>query len=324
MSTSAAAGHDVVLNYLYEDNGFASSPSDSTDKTFGADATLSTFEGANNAVRVFNPNSREASNIIEQQFAGSWSVDFTLTNPWWTAALVDEKSTSGASAPYTHDFSGTTPVPLQLTYYDASNDFERVLKGCVVSSATISADVGGEVSVSLDGAYADETLTDAPGTTPTQVTTSYRPLTFSEATIERPSGTTLNLVQSASVTIQNNTDLIYELGSRTAVDYSPKTRAITVDYTDIINSKDDTARMYGDSAATSPEAKVDNSMTIDFVMDNGETGAAKNTYTVAMTTVLPDSYDVSGAGSPEDDLEGALSEMAAGVSVTAENGDENP
>lgn len=316
----SAAGHQVRVAYLHEDNGFKSSPNDSTYKTFGADATLTTLEGSNNAVRLFDPSSREAADIIEQQFEGSWTAEFTLTNPWWLQTLIDESpSTSGASAPYTHTYSGDVPDSSRIYTYDEANDIERELLGCVAVSATISADVGGNVTVTLEGAYADESSNSSPGSPVSQPTTSYRPMTFAEATVERPSGTTLSLVQNASLSIQNNTDLIRELGSRFAVDYSPKVRAASIDYTDIKEDDNEKQRMYGSSTAQSPQADVDNTTTLDFVFDNGDTGSSKNSLTISLSTVFPDQYGLSGAGDPEADLEGTLSEMAASVSATAEN-----
>lgn len=316
----SAAGHQVRVAYLHEDNGFTSAPNDSNYKTFGADATMSTLEGSNNAVRVFNPSSREAANIIEQEFEGSWAVEFTLTNPWWLQELIENSpATSGASAPYTHTYSGDTPSSARIYTYDEANDVERELLGCVCVSGSISADVGGNVTVTLEGAYADEESDSSPSSPVSQPTTDYRAMTFAKATIERPSGTTLSLIQSASLQIQNNTDLIRELGSRFAVDYSPKVRAASIDYTDIKEDDDEKQRMYGSSTAQSPQSDVDNTTTIDFVFDNGESGSDKNALTISLTTVFPDTYGVSGIGDPEANLEGTLSEMACGVSATAEN-----
>lgn len=321
----ARAGHHARLFYKWEDdsNGdpnFAGTPNDSDNKPFGSDATLSTFEGSNNAVRQFNPNSRDAREVIERQFDGSWSVEFTLTNPWWLRSVIDNNvSTSGTSAPYTHTFSGDVPYSMQITQQveDPSTDTERVLKGCVVASAEISVSGPGEGTVTLEGAYADESFTSGVTLT-SQPTINEDPLHFGEATLDR-AGSTISLVQSVSVSIENNTDLIYELGSRTAVDYSPKVRSVSVTYGDIVEDSDEVQRMYGSSGATSPQSDVSNEEKLELIFDNGKTGSSKNLINVTLKNAFPDSYSRSGVGDPEADLEGTLSEIPTTPEVTAEN-----
>lgn len=321
----ASAGHDARVSYLWEDDSsgnpdFATdSPDDSDYKPWGSDATLTTLEGSNNATRVFNPNSREAREVIERNFQGSWSVEFTLTNPWFLRAVLHNGvSTTGSSSPYSHTFDGDVPYSLRIIQGTESTSNERLLKGCVVSSCSMSASLGGMVDVSVDGAYADEELT-TPGSLQGQPTINERPLHFGQATVERPSGTTLSLVQDASLSIENNTDLIGELGTRFSVDYSPKVRSVSIDYTDIVEDDSELTRMYGDSAKTSPQDKVDNTTSIDFVFDNGGSGSDKNSLTMSMTDVFPDGYSRSGIGDPEADLQGSLSEIAPKITATAEN-----
>jgi len=91
----ATAGHYTRLAYLWEDNGFRADPADTDMKPFGIDTQLSTKEGANNAVRLFNPDDPRAQQIIEQNFAGTFTVEFTLTNPWWLRAVIGESSDDG-------------------------------------------------------------------------------------------------------------------------------------------------------------------------------------------------------------------------------------
>lgn len=318
------AGHDQRVSYVWEDDSsgnpnFAGTPTDTDNKPFGSDASASTLEGSNNAVRAFNPNSREAREIIERQFRGSWSVSFTLTNPWWLrGALHNGVATSGTAAPYSHSFDGDVPYSMQIVVGNEATGDERTLKGCVVASASISISTGGAVEVSLDGAYADEVI-GTPASLAAQPSINERPMHFAQATVQRPSGTTLSLVQEVTLSIENNIDLVGELGTRFAVDYSPKVRAVDIQYGDIVEDSTETKRMYGDSAATSPQEKVTNQTTIDVVVDNGETGSAKNSLTFSLTGAAPDTYGRSGTGDPEADVEGQLNELVAGVSATAEN-----
>jgi len=60
----AATGHDVRVTYLWEDNGFSNSPSDSNHKTFGANVRFNRAEASNDPTKLFDPNDREAAQII--------------------------------------------------------------------------------------------------------------------------------------------------------------------------------------------------------------------------------------------------------------------
>lgn len=317
------AGHNATVSYLWEDDGtgnpdFATdSPEDSTYKTFGADVNVNTLEGSNNAVRVFNPASREAARIVEQNFEGSWGVEFNFTNPWWLGGLLDYDVESSGTDPTTHDWDGDVPYSMRLLVGNQQSDEQRYLKGCVIASGTISVDTGGMVSVSLEGAYADEDPIDSNMVTQPTIRSGIKPLHFGQANINR-GGDNLSLAQNLSLSIENNTDLIPELGTRFPVDYSPKQRTADLNYTRIVTDEEDTKRMYGSGNA--PEETVDNTEDIVLSFDNGESGNAMNTLTLTLDNVFPNSAERSGVGDPEADLEDALTEMAPTLSATAQNG----
>lgn len=320
----ASTGADTRVSYVWENDGsgnpdFATaSPSDSDYKPFGADATMNTLEGRNNAVRVFEPSSREAAEVIEQAFEGAFSVEFTLTNPWWLRGVVDNSvsTTDNGDGSYTHTFSGDVPFPMRIVQGTESTGNERTLLGCVIASVTLSAQVGGMGTVSIDGAYADDENA-TPASLTSQPALNERPMTFAQASVTR-GGSTLSLIQNAQLTLENNTDLIHELGSRTAADYSPKQRTADINYGDIVEDKTELERMYG--SGSSVQSTVENTSNIVFQFDNGKSGSDKNVMKVTLKDAIPDSYSRSGVGDPEADLEGTLSEMAATVDAEATNG----
>lgn len=288
-----AAGHDAQLSFELESS--FNGGGDGTTRPFGGDATLSTREGANNAVRVFEPGSRQAAQIVEQHFEGSFSVEFTVTNPYWLAAVL------GGSA---GSYGGTTPSSIQI-YDGVGSYFDNALTGCVVSSATISASTQDTVTVTLDGAYADED--EVSGTQPT---IENRALQFHDATLSL-GGSTLNLIQEVELSIENNTDLVWELGSRFAVDFSPKQLTVSLDYTDFVNSSDSLERFYGGS--TTPQSQVTNSSDATLTLDDG----GSNTIEFSVSGLIPDTYSLDGIGDPEADIEGSISEMGCTVSATS-------
>jgi len=318
--SQSSTGADTTWVYRWEDTFAGGSPTDTTWKTFGRDVTVGTLEGSNNAVRMFDPGSREAKEIIETNFEGSFSVSFTLSNPWWIPAVIAEATSSGDTAPYTHTFDGEMPQSMELMQGLETRDQERLLLGCIVTSCTIDATVPDEVTVSLDGAYATEDPSTNVSDLTSQVAATVRPYTYAETQLHL-AGSPLQRIQNASLTIENNTDIIEELGSRFGVDYSPKERNPSINYSSIVSdqNEDKLARMYGGSAADGPADRVMNKEEIRMIFDNGETGSAKQSIEFVLTGAFPDSHSRSGIGDPTSDIEDELDEMALSVKAIAEN-----
>lgn len=315
----ATSGADTRAVYLWEDDGFASAPSDSTYKTFGHDVTVTSAELSNNPVDLFDPGDREAAERLAQAFEGSWGVEFTMANPWFWRAVIASATTTG-SGPYTHTFDGQIPDSLRLVLPVETTGNERVLKGCVVSSCTVDATDRGPVTVTLEGAYADEEET-SPSSIQSQVTESYDPLTFAGGTLT-VDGTAFSLVQDVTLTIENNIDLVPELGSRMAVDYSPKVRSTTIDPSKFVENDANLLAAYGGSGST-PADRMDGNDEVSgsLAFTDGDTGSAENTQTINFAGALPDSYGRSGTGDPEADYLEELEYGARQVDVVADNGD---
>lgn len=311
----ASAGHDATWFYYWEDDFADGSPSDANPKPFGADLTIETFEGSHNATRLFEPNNRQAQQIIEQEFAGSWASSFVLTNPWWLGGVLTEATTSGSEAPYTHTYDGETPQTLHIVNGTETTGVEREVFGAYIVSASISVDVMGNVEVSLDGVYADEEK-DPSGTIESQPTIAEKALHFGDAQLQ-VDGDTLSLVQSIDLSIENNTDSIFEIGSRHAVDFSPKALEVTLSFTDIVNeSHDHLDRFYGSSNSIDEPAGNEDAI---FRFDNGESGEDKNSLEFEVADLFPDAYSRDGVGDPTADLTGSLSGIPATVTAEAEN-----
>ncbi|QCC57365.1 phage tail tube protein [Natrinema thermotolerans] len=323
--SQSATGADTTWVYRWEDNFAGGNPTDDTWKTFGRDVTVGTLEGSNNAVRMFDPGSREAKEIIETNFDGSFSVNFTLSNPWWIRAVISSATTSGSSAPYTHTFSGEMPSSMELMQGLKTRDQERLLLGCIVTSCTIDATVPDEVTISLDGAYATEDPSVDVTSLTSQVASEVRPYTYAETQLHL-AGSPLRKIQDASLTIENNTDIIEELGNRFGVDYSPKERNPSINYTSIVGeqNEDKLARMYGGSAADGPADRVTNKEEIRMIFDNGQSGSATQSIEFVLTGSFPDSHSRSGIGDPTAGLEDELDEMSLSVEAIAENNRDTP
>ena len=372
----ATTGKDTSLIYVWEDS-FDQTPGNMIGstfgisdykQTFGSGVTLGTNEGSNNAERQFRPGSRQAEYILEAQFDGSWSVDFTLTNPWFLKSMFgDPTTTEGETIDSTvetwkHEYSGQFPDSMQLIeqieYQDASGNSiydHRILTGCVVSSMDVETDTEGVVEVSLDGAYANEryiedvtNASDPPYSQFTQPATDHRPLHFGNAKVyfdqtpESGSDTQVvqRLMQDVSLSLEGNVDMIYELGSRTAADFSPKAIEPELSYTRIVSedasstSAQDLKDMYGDTTKTREERNEPadptmgtSDLEIQIDIDNARTvsdDADVNNMKFVMEGSLVDSYSRNNVGDPESELEADVDRLITRTYVVAENQTEVP
>lgn len=306
-------GAHSTLVYYWEDNGFKGDPNDSVPKNFGKDSTLTTFDGSRNAVELFDPNDREAAEFIEQEFSGSFTVDFVFSNPWWLRSVVDTPSTSG-SGPYTHDFTGLEPSSIQLVTGNTKSGEDYLMRGGVVQSADISINVPGNIEVSLSGAYASLDPT-TPTTQETQVKLGFDVFTFTDGNLDI-GGTTQRLLQSIDISIENNTDMVLEVGSEEPVDFSPKSRMLTVDGVQTRTSDTDDAvdRFLGGSSLSKAERNE-----IVATLDNGE-----QTIDFTMADAMNNQISVSNTGDPDSDVENSFTERPTELTLTAENGTEVP
>lgn len=359
----AITGKDTSLVYIWEDSfdqapgGMLGTSETITDvkNTFGSGVTLGTNEGSNNAEREFRPGSRQAEYILERQFDGSWSVDFTLTNPWFLKSMYGNPTTTdgqtddgGSTITYEHEFSGQFPDTMQLVEqieHNSGQKDHRILTGCIVSSMDVETDTEGVVEVSLDGAYADELYVEdvagaasPPYSTFTQPVTDYRPLHFGNTKLyfdEDPTDgtkTQQRLIQDASLSLEGNVDMIYELGSRLAADFSPKAIEPELSYTRIVsentggNNAQDLRDMYGDGATDSPADPTMGTSDMEIQMEiyNAETPADTdskdyNKLTFVMEGSLVDSYSRNNVGDPESEIEADVDRLITKTYVVAEN-----
>lgn len=329
----APTGAHTELWYYWEEDAsgnpdFATDSTDDTDsKPFGGNATLSQFEGSNNAVDVFEPNSREMAQLIAQAFDGAATIDFEWTNPWWLQAVISKvtNTTDNGDGTFTHEFNGDIPMPIKIyagydsrAVADGNDPGYRILDGFVAQSATTDVSVEGNAEVSLNGAYVNEewvTQASLDGQPPLQ----HDVLTFAEAMLSLDSST-LSLVQDASVEINNNTDIIREIGTRFGVDYSPKARVPSVEFTKIREDNSQVEDMYGSQAATSVEQNVNSNDPMTYTVDNGSSaGSGQNKVDISMDGAFPESVGTQNLGDPQEDLQESINRRLRTVDATATN-----
>lgn len=330
----APTGAHTTLWYYWEEDadgnpdfGVGTDTEDSDEKPFGGNATLSQLEGSNNAVDIFEPNSREMAQLIAQHFDGAFSVDYEWTNPWWLKGLIADPDTEdNGDGTYTHTFDGDVPFPMTICAgYDeratgeSDQQDERYLEGAVVQQATVDVSTEGTADVSITGAYVNEDYQEDVSSLTDQPSLDHDVMTFADAMLHLD-GSTLSLVQDASVEINNNTDIIREIGTRVGVDYSPKARIPSVDYTKIREDNTEIEDMYGTEAATSVEQSIDTSKDMKFEVDNGEAaGEGMNQAQFDLGGSFPDTAGTENLGNPQEDLQESINRRLKTVVAEATN-----
>ena len=182
-------------------------------RTFGHGPKV-TISRKNNMERIFALGSRNSAISVPKQYEGSASVEFVMSNGSFFRSIMGTV-TDGGGSPYTHTYAEANTIPSFsiLTGTElGSADEVTALVGCKCSTATITAAVNEVVKVRMECPYKTETL--ATGGLGSQVPETESPFVFSEGTLQLPSGVTIGNVQSVELTINNNTEGVFGLGSR--------------------------------------------------------------------------------------------------------------
>lgn len=211
-------GGSAYLKYGWE-SGFGSGAT--IDKKFGLQDSLSSWSLTNNRQDLAALNQVTYNDYAYGTQAGSFSVDFVLSNPWIFRAFLGSPSVASSVFTYPHATNGHPKSPqtfsTEVGFDGSSSDIVRTLKGCVADSMSISTSVGQTANCSLSATYGIE---DAPsstlGSAPTKPTVAF-PYTFAHAQLTW-SGSVLGQVQDVSINIAQGSTLLYGLNSHQAVD----------------------------------------------------------------------------------------------------------
>ena len=303
-------GHHGDLVYVFEDQGFNSSPNDTTFKTFGSDLVMDTFEGGHQAERKYNA-SREAAEIIAQNFEGGWGASFNLnTPPWWLAAIFGQPSaTSIAGSIYDFDYdlaNGNDPVTLRgYAPTDGFANYEMI-PGMTIVSCTIDQDDESSPDVSLAGGYAAEPTNQ---NSPAVSIPSFDETTYSnrdaEVTVD---GTTMAKSQNTSLSLETGTELPSEIGADGPVDFVPGAFTPSISYEKIVATDE--------SVDLLQRFRDENQVTVVLKYDNGLTGDDEYSIDFNVTNSFPNDWSESGRNDPEAFLTEELQDMAESANVT--------
>jgi len=214
-------------------------------RPFGHGTKLS-ISRKNNMERVFGVGARNASANVAKKYEGTASVEFMLGagdtaiahgGASWLRAVIGAAPTDGGATPYTHTYAESNTLAsfsIANAVEQGTTDYVSALIGCKVQSCTISAAVDEVAKVRLEVPYRTESM--ATSGIGSAVTATETPLTFAQGTLS-VNGTTVGYVQSVELTITNNVEMIWGLGSRYSTASSAKTRTydikMTVAFSDV-------------------------------------------------------------------------------------------
>jgi hypothetical protein len=242
--------------------------------------------------RVVGLGSRNAQKLIEGTYELTVNTNFILgTSHWMAAVLGSVADTGGGGDAYNHTYSEANTLP-SVTIEDGTDlgTTDSVVKylGCKVNECTISCNVGEPVNVKLE--WFAKTETEGSTLDASVASDSEEPLIFAHGSLQLPSGTTFVNVQSVDLTISNNLDRRYGLGSRLLQKLIEGERHYTVRINKTFeNSTDMLEDFYGGVAGPSATT-IAETATLILIYTNGLATTLERSLTVTITGLKSDEH----------------------------------
>ena len=259
MTNNYISGASTLALYAYEnptqwDSVAAShTASDETYVPFGQGVDVSVARN-NNAERITGVGARNATATINKQYSGTATINGALTNAYWLLGVLGANVDAGVVGAYTHTYSEADKLPsftTKTSFNLGTDDMANILLGCRINSYSLTAAVNEALKFSIEAPYRYETIDSTAIANNADVEPVF---TFAHGSIELPDGTQLAAVQSFELTINNNLEAIYGVGSRFMADQVAKNREYNFNITAAF--KDHTALftrfLNGTNSATSP------------------------------------------------------------------------
>ena len=225
MTQNVVSGAFSYANYGYEATyGTVAGTEAQIVRPFGHDLKLSVSR-KNNMERIFGVGARNAAANIAKKFEGTATVEFLLdAEANIFRAIMGAVPSAGGVGPYTHTFAESNTLA-SFSICNAvelgSNDYVSILIGCKVQSAEFSFAVDEPCRVRLECPWRTESIA-ATGIGAAHAPTE-SPLTFAYGTIQ-VNNTTVGYIQSGTLTITNNVEMVWGVGSRYSTAGPEKTR----------------------------------------------------------------------------------------------------
>jgi len=193
---------------------------------------ITSQERSNNLQAVWGLGSRTQTVIVEKQFTGTLGIEFLMSNSWFLYPVLGKCADGGTVGVYTHTYTETNTLP-SFKFNNSLNidgtstsDLNISILGAVNTGTSIKTSIGEAVSVTMDWVYANETI--ATSAYVEQTAEAFMPFSFAHGVLELPNGATVANCQSVDISIAQNADMIWGLGSRAGTAHVDKNRAYTI------------------------------------------------------------------------------------------------
>ena len=210
-------GAHVYSEYDFESTFGGGDPTKT--KVLGLDERITSIVTQNNQIALPQLNSVEIQSFAYGQEFKRLSEDWVLSNPWWLELLLNDRVTTGAG-PFTHTYTVLKTVKsfaVEIGLEGETANVVRTLNGCVLNSVTMRSSMNelvrcsGEIICGAEAAIG--TTLDS---TPPADDLAF-PYTFVHGTLKLPaSAGALAELQSMERTINQNAELVYGHGAKTA------------------------------------------------------------------------------------------------------------
>lgn len=199
------------------------------------------------------------------------------------------------AGPYTHTYSeANTPPSITIqTSEDLDTDSEATLTGCLIDKCTLDMNVGEVIGTKLSGTYAKE-IKDSTLNTNGNSADSEEVFTFAHATLELPTSSTILEVQSLSMSIMNDSELLWGLGSRFATQRAYKKRTYEFKINKIRELDSDFLdKLYGSTTTMSNPNKPADTATLNLTISNGLSTTNLRSFTMKIDNLQVDEETIA-------------------------------
>ena len=286
MTTLVGKGVDVTSNYGYEST--FGTLATTINQVFGNGQSVNINQN-NNTERLYALGSRNAQKLVTKRYDGSWSTDFSLGNAYFLKAVLGTKGAESGGGPYSRTYSENNTCP-SISIANAINldtDSMHNVLGAKINTMSMDCNVGEIVKVKVDGFFQKLTKTTTLATTVSGDTED--PMVFSGASIQLGSTATID-VQSMNITLGNNLEMLFGLGSRFATKGVEKTR----EYSFTINEAyEDDSILHNNflGSATTPATSPANVTSLVATFTNGLSSTFQRTLVATFNTLQLPTYE---------------------------------
>jgi len=232
MPGTTISASSVYVEYGYEDS-FAGG-STSLPLIFGNEQKATGLTFNVNQLPLGQLYSPEIESFVYNRTEGKVSMDYILSHPWNFSSIFGSPKSVDAT-PNTHtwdsDPDSTTgnlnpstrqvlTMAVEIGYRSALNNtdsFKRNILGAISPTMSFKMSLNEPVRVTQEIVWGKESATSGTLINPTGNNDGFVPYVFANAQIELPDGTVIATVQDFDLNINSNAELIYEIGSREAV-----------------------------------------------------------------------------------------------------------